>query len=314
MSYLRHLVFFHTITPLHVGCGQDVGVVDLPVIRERTTGYPFIPGSGLRGSLRDLCSRNAKDRVDELFGPEATALDDENATRHAGCLAVHDAHLLLFPVRSECAPFLWITCPSALRRFSRQAGLLLENDDWKVDPGASPGEEALQGSVPGPSVCLEEIDFTVQPFPAAHSFPAWLGTLATALDVPEIADRTVLVSDASFHYFVTHATQVIQHNRLTSSKTVADGQLFSVEAVPPEAFFYGFLGATDSRKPMEDGAAPPRSRETALQDLRKLLTGDGEKGTQGFLQLGGDEGTGLGVTRAVWAGGAPLPKGGGHGS
>lgn len=109
---------------------------------------------------------------------------------------------------------------------------------------------------------------------------------------------------------MTHATQVIQHNRLTSSKTVAEGQLFSVEAVPPETFFYGFLGATGSRKPQPtepDGAATPRSRETALRDLRQLLTGDGENGTQGFLQLGGDEGTGLGVTRAVWTGG-------GHGS
>jgi CRISPR/Cas system CMR subunit Cmr4 (Cas7 group RAMP superfamily) len=89
-----------------------------------------------------------------------------------------------------------------------------------------------------------------------------------------------------------------------------------VEAVPPEAIFYGFLGATDSRMPKstQEGASPPRSRETALRDLRELLTGDGEKGTQGFLQLGGDEGTGLGVTRAVWTGDAPLAKEGGHGS
>lgn len=144
MSYLRHLVFFQTITPLHVGCGQDVGVVDLPVIRERTTGYPFIPGSGLRGSLRDLCSQRASANIKELFGPDAGSLEqDENATRHAGCVAIHDAHLLLFPVRSEVAPFLWITCPAVLRRFSRHTGLLLENEGWKIDPGASPGEEEL---------------------------------------------------------------------------------------------------------------------------------------------------------------------------
>jgi CRISPR-associated protein Cmr4 len=308
MSYLRHLVFFHTITPLHVGCGQDVGVVDLPVIRERTTGYPFIPGSGVRGSLRDLCSRKAPSaEVMELFGPEATALEEEETARHAGCVAVHDAHLLLFPVRSEYAPFLWITCPAVLRRFSRHADLLLEAGGWGIDPGGSPGEEELQAGFREPSVCLEEIDFTVKPSPAA--LPPWLQKLATALGDPEIADRAALVSDATFHYFVTHATQVIQHNRLTAAKTVAEGQLFSVEAVPPESFFYGFLGATQSRKPKpkEDGAPSPLSRGAALRALRQLLTGDGEKGTQGFLQLGGDEGTGLGVTRAVWTGG-------GHGS
>ena len=307
MSYLRHLVFFHTITPLHVGCGQDVGVVDLPVIRERTTGYPFIPGSGLRGSLRDLCRQKAPASLPELFGPDATALEDEDAERHAGCVAVHDAHLLLFPVRSQIAPFLWITCPAVLRRFSRHAGLLLEDESWRIDPEASPGEEELQGSFQSPTVCLEEIDFTVTPF--APALPPWLASLAAALGDPGIADRSALVSDATFHYFVTHATQVIQHNRLTSAKTVADGQLFSVEAVPPEAFFYGFLGATVSRMQGKDGdeSSPRHSRETALQNLRQLLTGDGETGTQGFLQLGGDEGTGLGVTRAVWSGG-------GHGS
>lgn len=31
-------------TSLHPGMGQIVGVVDLPVARERTTGYPVIVG------------------------------------------------------------------------------------------------------------------------------------------------------------------------------------------------------------------------------------------------------------------------------
>ena len=50
----RTVVSLFTRTPLHVGCGSSVGIVDLPVLRERTTGFPTIPGSALKGSLADL--------------------------------------------------------------------------------------------------------------------------------------------------------------------------------------------------------------------------------------------------------------------
>ena len=43
-----------TRTPLHVGCGSSVGAVDQPVVRERHTGYPVIPGSAIKGVLADL--------------------------------------------------------------------------------------------------------------------------------------------------------------------------------------------------------------------------------------------------------------------
>ncbi len=40
-------------TSTHPGMGQMVGAVDLPVARERTTGYPMIPSTALKGALRD---------------------------------------------------------------------------------------------------------------------------------------------------------------------------------------------------------------------------------------------------------------------
>jgi CRISPR-associated protein Cmr4 len=318
MSYLHDLLFYQTVTPLHVGCGQDVGVVDLPVIRERTTGYPFIPGSGIRGSLRQVFGSRDAGSVPWLFGP--TAEESETGPRHAGCVAVHDARLLLFPVRSDRAPFLWITCPAVLHRFSRDAQVFLaEPGAWPAPAAASPGDEKLlgpfliQGAAPDEAsqnevkVYLEEMDFLVLAPPPDLS--PWLAALGSALGVADLAERTAVVSDGTFHYFVTHATQVLQHNRLTSAKTVAQGQLFSVESVPPEAVFYGFLGATEPRRPMkEEGAEEekqeadgPKTREQAFAALRGLFSGDGPCT---WLQLGGDEGTGLGVTRIVRAGDA----------
>lgn len=49
-----------TRTPLHVGCGSSVGAVDQPVVRERHTGYPVIPGSAIKGVLADLWNEPKK--------------------------------------------------------------------------------------------------------------------------------------------------------------------------------------------------------------------------------------------------------------
>ena len=118
MNYKHAGLLYQNMTPLHVGCGQDVGVVDLPVIRERTTGYPFIPGSGIRGSLRDYFRTNRNDLTNKFFGPESGDTDNE----YAGCISIHDAKLLFYPVRSNRYVFLWITWPSVLERYNRVGG------------------------------------------------------------------------------------------------------------------------------------------------------------------------------------------------
>jgi CRISPR-associated protein Cmr4 len=308
MNYDHALVLYQTITPLHVGCGQDVGVVDLPVIRERTTGYPFIPGSGIRGSVRDLLDRWGAEKRDGtvslLFGPRTAEAGDEDSPRHAGCVAVHDAKILLFPVRSDQALFLWITCPSVLRRFSRDLEVFVPGLDWSISTEGLEEEQALAPSGFDSPLYLEEFSFRLKELEDSQtiqSLTAWGSKIGDLVGAPEIGSRIVLVSDRTFHYFISHATMILQHNRLTSAKTVEGGMLFSVEAVPPEAVFYGFFGATDSRRPVPQEAPEPRlSREKVLETLRSFWTQEGG-GASGYLHLGGDESTGLGVTRLAWA-------------
>jgi CRISPR-associated protein Cmr4 len=321
MTYQHALLFYQTITPLHVGCGQDVGVVDLPVIRERTTGYPFIPGSGIRGSLRDLSERREREHAGKgvpadgakavrcpetelLFGPEAGG-EDEDEERYAGCVAVHDAKLLLFPVRSDQRVFLWITCPAVLRRFARDLGVFLPGAGWPAPPEADLGDdEVLAPARFDAPLYLEEFAFDLHggggpEAEAGQALRRWLEKAGGALALGDLADRAVLVADRTFHHYVTHATAVLQHNRLTSAKTVEGGALFAVEAVPPESVFYGFLGGTTSRKPLAKGESRLMPREV----LEKLHApwGAGTGPAHGYLHLGGDEGTGLGVTRLDWA-------------
>jgi CRISPR-associated protein Cmr4 len=300
MTYQHALVFYQPITPLHVGCGQDVGVVDLPVIRERTTGYPFLPGSGIRGSVRERFEAKERgtqsDRVNVLFGPLASP--DEEA-RHAGCVAVHDAKILLFPVRSDQKVFLWLTCPAVLQRFAR--------DLEAFTPGSSVGPPPLAGSLGDEAVCgpadlespifLEEFSFSRSGQDGdVSALAGWAEKIGRVVGLADLAQRTVLVSDRTFHYFVTHATLILQHNRLTAAKTVEEGGLFSVEAVPPEAIFYGFFGATEERRPVDEGRAA-KSREEILDEVKAL---GGDPAADAYLHLGGDESTGLGVTRIVW--------------
>ena len=59
-------------TPLHAGSGDDLGIVDLPIQRERHTSFPKIEASSLKGALREAFegkfdSKNAKfDKLDNI--------------------------------------------------------------------------------------------------------------------------------------------------------------------------------------------------------------------------------------------------------
>ncbi|HPZ82549.1 MAG TPA: RAMP superfamily CRISPR-associated protein, partial [Thermogutta sp.] len=53
-------LFLHAQTGLHPGTGTALGVVDLPVQRERHTQWPTIAASALKGILRDVCREKAK--------------------------------------------------------------------------------------------------------------------------------------------------------------------------------------------------------------------------------------------------------------
>ena len=53
MYKIARPLFFRCITPMHVGCGSDLGIVDLPIQREKHTGYPKIESSGIKGCIRE---------------------------------------------------------------------------------------------------------------------------------------------------------------------------------------------------------------------------------------------------------------------
>ena len=284
------LLFIHALTGLHPGGGTALGVVDLPVQRERHTQWPMIAGSGLKGVLRDACrSRLGADneRVLAAFGPETA-----NASDFAGALAFTDARLLAFPVRSLKGVFAWVTCPAALDRLGRDTRLLAASADT---PPASPpvrtGEavcpsqsDVLVDGENGHRLLLEEFEFRHVGDDAGVA--AWLArnAITDEATAARLARNLVVLNDDDFTYFARHATEVLARVALDyERKTVRGKALFYEEFLPPETLLYSVVLATGSRKP--DAVAKPDAA-TMLRLLNEAPP---------ILQIGADQTIGKGL-------------------
>lgn len=254
------LLFIHALTGLHPGGGTALGVVDLPVQRERHTQWPVIAGSSLKGVLRDAWRSKLGAENHQLlaaFGP-----DTANASDFAGALAFTDARLLAFPVRSLCGVFAWVTCRAVLGRLERDARLLAGNS--ATPPTAPPvkrGDAACpKGSdllVDGERLLLEEFEFHRSGNDAGAA--DWLAENAVTdkATAARLAQNLVVLHDDDFTHFARHATEVVARVGLDyERKTVRGGALFYEEFLPPETLFYAVAMATDSRsKQVECNAA-----------------------------------------------------------
>lgn len=263
------LLFLHALTPLHPGSGTALGVVDLPVQRERHTGWPVIPGSSIKGVLREACPEEKRQK---LFGRGG----DEGGF-FAGALSLTDARLLAFPVRSLKGVFAWVTCPQALERWRRDAalaGVAATLPDLRVaeDEGLAPaGCPCLIGNAPQQEIILEEFRFNVKPLGEIKGIPPLAG-----FD----PKRLVVLSDTDFTYFAEHATEVSARIRLDpNTKTVAGGALFYQEFLPTETLMYSVVLAAPAR----DGSAGG-----AREIMAEFVPPD-------QIQVGGDETTGKGL-------------------
>ena len=134
MFKLAKPFFMIVETPLHAGSGQDLGIVDMPIQRERHTSFPKIEGSGLKGSVREVFEERANDiderkRIHTVFGYDDSEKDKgvkdifKENKEFQGALGFTDARTLLFPVKSMKGIFAWITCPKVLDRFKRDLEL-----------------------------------------------------------------------------------------------------------------------------------------------------------------------------------------------
>ncbi len=245
------LYFVHALSPLHAGIGQGSGVIDLPIAREKATGLPFLPGSSVKGVLRDGSDTVLRTAV---FGP-----DTNNASDHAGAIQVADARLLLLPVRSLRGTFAWVTSPYVLQRFDRDArDVGLTNlpalpqiaDDAECATSTS---SALKLDVRGSErVVLEDLDLRPTPSEVVNQWAEWLGRNALGGDPALqslISGRLCVVHDDLLGFLLTTALEVTARVRLAlETKTVERGALWYEEALPAETVLAGLVAATPNAK------------------------------------------------------------------
>jgi CRISPR-associated protein Cmr4 len=128
----------------------------LPTARYKATGIPFVPGSSIKGVLRDARRTVDRHKTEAVFGPS----DDPAA--HAGTLVVGDARLLALPVRSFRGTFAWTTSPLLLTLAKRD----LEDDSLPIPHITGPRAVVATGScVLTPTSCTSRISIYPQPSP-----------------------------------------------------------------------------------------------------------------------------------------------------
>ncbi len=286
------ILTFYAETPIHMGAGQSVSYIDLPVQRERHTSFPTLWSSGIKGVIRDLALRkwNDKDKVETIFGPE------DGSSDFASCISITDAKILLYPVRSLKGVFAWITCPFVLKRFKEDLKAVAQNlssqiPDFNIDDEKISISSNSKLKINSNEVALEEFVFKVD----NNQFQNVSG-LANSLKkflpdnplVQSLENHLAIVSDDVFKDFVNYAVEVRTRIRIDQAKgTVKEGALFSEELIPSESVFYSLVFITD---PFKQNASI-KDAEDVISEIKSLFA------ENSLLQLGGDETTGKGYVR-----------------
>ena len=285
-------LFLYAVSPVHMGAGQAIGVIDNPIQRERHTGHPCFAGSGIKGAVRHGFTAMGGDKslIDRLFGPAARSTD-----LHAGALSFGDAQLLALPIRSLKGGYVYATCPQALSRGKRLLALTGIQAPWNI-PTVGEGYCLLtnRALLSGGKLHLEafeyeariaqqeleplSIDIASRAIPTGNGYDFFADKLKTDL---------VVLSDTDFSYFAQHAMLVEPHVRIDEQTgTASDGGLLYTENLPPESLLIAPMLISQTRTGREDTPA-----EAVMKQIKAVIHNK-------LLQIGGDATTGRGLVMA----------------
>ncbi len=240
------LLIVHARSPLHAGTGQATAAVDLPIARDRATGFPLLPGSSIKGALRGRAREGAQLSHDwvRTFGPET-----EKASENAGAVAISDARLLLLPVRSVAGTFAWVTSPYLLACFLRDAKLAGIQQLFSLPKVVAPeaalvtAKTTLQVELNNTKkVVLEEFDLH-----SIGSADAVADALAPLVFADEdwqnmLRQRLCVVHDDTMSFLSQHATDIVTRVSINpDTGTANDGQLWTEENLPAESVLVSFV-------------------------------------------------------------------------
>jgi len=268
--------WIHSLTPLHVGAGRGVGFIDLPIMREKSTGWPVLPGSGVKGVLRDYFEHQEqrKQQVPIAFG-EA---ENEEGGGQAGSLVFTDARLVALPVRSLYGTFAYVTSPLALQRLKRD----LEDAGENAVPDIAatlenpllPQKSAL---LKDKQIWLEELNIEAKSDAIAENWAEFIGNTLFEGDWKTVfKERFVILPDNDFAYLCETATEVNARIRIEDeTKTVAKGQLWYEESLPAETILAGIVWCD---RPLKGGSSEQLLKDFCSETLSCQMGGKATTG------------------------------------
>lgn len=262
-------MYIFTQTPMHVGAGNEVGVIDNPIQRDKITSCPVIPGSSIKGVFRRECSFGMSETdVDLIFG------SDDEKKLSAGRLAFTEASLLLFPLRSMKNAYAYATSPFLLKRFFAKSGFTFKHKIEDISPAECIAPDSL---LLGKKVVLEEYSFDrINNNELLEDISKLIsGILPSACALNDLQKHLVILSDEDMFYLAQYSCPVQQHVRIGDDGVAAEGALFNIETIPSDTLMYSVLISEES----------------------DIMTKFSEWfGSERLLQFGSDSTTGLGYS------------------
>lgn len=278
------ILWFYAISPIHAGSGASVATVDLPIQRERHTGYPHIQASGVKGAMRDHFRHYTEDNKDiddknlinKIFGSDEQDNWDNKKESLPGLISVSDAKLLAFPMRSNVAPFVWVTSPTILKRLSNDLeyiGLSKSFEDLNIEEDNA---KIIKGDFDNNSrIILEDATVKVN---EKLELKFLNGNFSQI-------ERLLLISDDLFDYCVSSCTEIQTNIKIDSEKgTAKDGGLRYQEFLPSDSILYSVVYFSE------------KSNELNAESIKNKL----QNAINGFLQIGGDITLGKGICKVDW--------------
>jgi CRISPR-associated protein Cmr4 len=273
--------YLYSLAPIHCGGEGDLGNI-LEIAREAHTNFPYIPGSSLRGSLRnELLQYQGQEVSDRLFGRELT-----NSTQ----MGVHqvwfgDARLLWVPMRTLSLQgrdiFSWVSCHSLIR----DCGILSQQPK-AIFPDYAVGSRAGTYSVADATIEVRKLSAEQE---AALKFAGtWSSNLGEPTHQNWQSNRIVL-PDSDFQVLMEHSLWTQIRNKIEEESGSAE-VFWTDVCIPRDTIFYYGWGYN-------------------LQKSNPVTASDNQAMTEilsGLIQVGGQANVGRGWVQS-WVANSSVP-------
>lgn len=295
-----NMFFIKTITPLHAGSGDSLGVIDMPIQRERHTSYPKIEGSSLKGSIREVFEKNiegvSENDISIVFGPDS----DNNKNEHAGAIGFTDARILLFPVKSVKGVFAYVTCPAVINRLKQDLEITKKNvkdvfPEYESNLGNTDEVSYCISASNSPlkiddSVILEEYSYKIK----NGNCDNLAKYLSKEIGDEDIKSKMLVISDDDFKDFVTLSTEVITRTKIDNrTGTVKEGALFTEEYLPAESVMYSLVLASPAFVKKEENKTKIKDENDVMNYFNQIPD---------IIQIGGNATIGKGIVKIAKGG------------